>query len=52
MPDQVRERAAVVLAYDRMMREQIAPRLREAGFTGTLRSFTIRRGRGQDAARC
>ncbi len=48
MPDQVRERAVVVVAYDRMMREQVAPRLRAAGFTGTLRSFTIRRG----TARC
>ena len=48
MPDQVRERAVVVVAYDRMMREQVAPGLRAAGFTGTLRSFTIRRG----TARC
>jgi hypothetical protein len=44
VPDDLRQRAAVVHAYDDMMREQVAPRLREAGFTGTSRGFTIRRG--------
>jgi hypothetical protein len=44
VPGEVRERAAVVEGYDQMMRGQVAPRLREAGFTGTVRSFTIRRG--------
>lgn len=51
MPDQDRERAWVVEAYDQMMRGQVAPRLREAGFTGTLRSFTIRRGQARGELR-
>ena len=38
-------------AYDQMMREQVAPRLREARFTGTLRSFAIRRGAARGGVR-
>jgi hypothetical protein len=43
MPTGEREKTGVLLAYDVMMREQVAPALRELGFTGTLRQFTIRR---------
>lgn len=31
-------------AYDQMMREQVAPALRELGFTGTARIFRYRSG--------
>lgn len=44
MPDKPRTPAAIVQAYDHMMRDQVAPQLRGAGFTGSLRAFTIRRG--------
>jgi hypothetical protein len=43
-PGQPKKRAAVVEEYDRIMRLDVAPQLRAAGFTGTLRSFTMRRG--------
>jgi hypothetical protein len=37
----------VLYAYDVMMREHVTPALREFGFTGTQRNFTIRRDGAQ-----
>jgi hypothetical protein len=43
MPDNRPEAQDVLLTYDLMMGEQVFPALRELGFTGTARKFTMRR---------
>jgi hypothetical protein len=51
MSSQFQEPAGVVGAYDQMMRGQVGPQLRAAGFTGTLRSFTVRHGKARGELR-